>query len=70
MILEIIIQDKLELIYKDYCFLDFFVDFLPYLQYCFCENPRGLLQFILLLYFSDHLCRFFAVFEAIYNIKI
>ena len=25
--------------------------FLPYLQYCFCENPRGFLQLIDLLYF-------------------
>lgn len=27
----------------------------PYLQYCFCENPRGREQSILRLYFSDHL---------------
>ena len=28
--------------------------FLPYLQCCFCENPRGLLQLIDLLYLADH----------------
>lgn len=28
--------------------------FLPYLQCCFCENPRGLLQLIDRLYLADH----------------
>jgi hypothetical protein len=39
----------------------FFMVFLPYLQCCLCENPRGLLQLILLLYFNDHLCGFFLI---------
>ena len=38
--------------------------FRPYLQYCFCENPRGLRQLILRLYFRDHFLGFifFTVF--------
>jgi hypothetical protein len=33
----------------------FFLVFRPYLQCCFCENPRGRLQLMLFLYFADHL---------------
>ena len=37
----------------------------PYLQYCFCENPFGRLQFMLFLYFADHFPPFF-VFRIYY----
>jgi hypothetical protein len=50
----------------NYRFLFFFVRFLPYLQYCFCENPFGFLQSIDNLYFLDQ--RLFVLF--IYTIAI
>jgi hypothetical protein len=37
--------------------------FLPYLQYCFCEKPRGFLQSMLFLYFVDHLCVLFFIYR-------
>jgi hypothetical protein len=41
-----------EIVYFKYQRLFFLV--LPYLQYCFWENPFGRLQWILFLYFIDH----------------
>lgn len=39
--------------------------FLPYLQYCFCENPRGLLQLIDRLYLADHFLVLFIVYSFV-----
>ena len=49
--------------------LCFFVLFLPYLQYCFCENPLGRLQLMLFLYLFVHLCAlcFFVFVMYIYT---
>jgi hypothetical protein len=54
---KLFLYDKKE--YSSFYFFDFdfrlIVFFLPYLQYCFWENPFGLLQLIDFLYFILHL---------------